>query len=75
MGNIQGFVNGVNTFQQNVGAVQGAAEAMMPAIDAVGQAANQIASVFTGDTYQTQPAPYYPPAPMPAFFFVLLGLL
>lgn len=66
MGNIQGFVNGVNTFQQNVGAVQGAAEAMMPAIDAVGQAANQIASVFTGDTYQTQPAPYYPPAPMPA---------
>lgn len=63
MGSIQNFVNGVNTFQQNVGAVQGAADAMVPAIDAVGHAANQIASVFTGDTYQT--APYYPPAPMP----------
>lgn len=63
MGSIQNFVNGVNTFQQNVGAVQGAADAMVPAINAVGQAANQIASVFTGDSYQT---PYYPPAPMPA---------
>ncbi len=60
---IQSFVNGVNTFQQNVGAVQGAAEAMMPAVYAVDQAVNQVASVFTGDTYQTAPS-YYPVAPV-----------
>ncbi len=64
MGSIQNFVNGVNTFQQNVGAVQGAMDAMVPAIYSVEQAANQIAGVFTGDTYQQQP--YYPPTPMPA---------
>ncbi len=62
---VQGAVNTMNTWQQNLGAVQGAAETMIPAIDAVGHAANQIASVFTDDTYQQQPAPYYP-APMPA---------
>lgn len=62
---IQSTVNTMNQWQQNIGAVQGAAETMMPALDAVGNAASQIASVFTGDTYQQQPVPYYP-APMPA---------
>lgn len=56
---IDGFINNVNSFQQNLGAVQGAADAIVPAVYAVDNAVNQVASVFTGDTYQT--GPYYPP--------------
>lgn len=54
-------INQMNHTVQTLGAVQGAAEAMVPAIYAVDSAVNQVASVFTGDTYQQ---PYYPVAPV-----------
>ncbi|MEZ0368484.1 MAG: hypothetical protein ACAI44_05275 [Candidatus Sericytochromatia bacterium] len=63
MTSIDGMVNGVNQFTQSMGTVMGAADSMGQAAYAVGGAVNQIAGVFTGDTYQ--PAPYYPAPPMP----------
>lgn len=60
---IAGFVNGLNQFTQTMGAIQGAAEVMLPAVNAVGGAVNQVASVFTGDTYQPYPYPTYPVYP------------
>ena len=55
---IDNIVNGVNQFTYTAGAVQGAAEQMVPAAYAVENSINQVASVFTGDTYQsTQPYP------------------
>lgn len=60
---IDGLVNGLNQFNYTAGAVQGAAEAMVPAVYAVDNAVQQVASVFTGDTYQQ--TPYYPPTPYP----------
>lgn len=60
---IAGFINGLNQFTQTVGAIQGAAEVMMPAVQAVGGAVNQVAGVFTGDTYQPNPYPVYPVYP------------
>lgn len=58
-----GIINGINQFTQTVGAVQGAAEVMMPAVQQVGSAFNQVASVFTGDTYQPYAYPTYPVYP------------
>ena len=63
MVDIAGFINGLNQFTQTVGAIQGAAEVMMPAVNAVGHSVNQIAGVFTGDTYQPNPYPVYPVYP------------
>lgn len=56
---IDRVINDVNQFNQTMGMVQGAAEGMTPAIYAVDNAVSQVASVFTGDTYQ--PTPTYPP--------------
>jgi len=61
---IDGLINNVNQFTQTAGTIQGAADAIVPAFYAVDQAMSQVASVFTGDTYQ-QPYPYHP-APIPA---------
>lgn len=63
MVDIAGFINGLNQFTQTIGAVQGAAEVMMPAVAAVDQAVNQVASVFTGDSYNPYPYPTYPVYP------------
>jgi hypothetical protein len=60
---IDGIVNGLNQFTYAAGTLQGATEAMVPAVYAVDNAVQQVASVFSGDTYQQ---PYYPPAPLPA---------
>lgn len=72
MGGIDGiakFINNLNQFTQTVGAVQGAAEALAPAIYAVDHTVNQIASVFTGDQYTPYPYPVYPVyPPMPVGF-------
>jgi hypothetical protein len=57
---IDGMVNSFNQFTYTAAAVQGAAETMVPAVNAVGGAINQVAGVFTGDTYQ-QTQPYPPP--------------
>lgn len=57
---IDSLVNNVNQFQYTAGTVLGAAEAMVPAVYAVDQAVNQVAGVFTGDTYQPTPYPYTP---------------
>lgn len=70
MADIAGFINGLNQFTQAVGAVQGATQALAPAVHAVDQTVNQIAGVFTGDQYS---GPYYPPTypvypPMPVGF-------
>lgn len=65
MGGIDGFVNNVNQFTQSVGAIQGAMDTAVPALYAVENSVNQIASVFTGDTYNPYPQPYPPPMPMP----------
>jgi hypothetical protein len=65
MTSIHGAINSLNQFTYTAGAVQGAAQAMVPALYAVDQSIHQVASVFTGDTYQT--TPYYP-APAPATF-------
>jgi hypothetical protein len=65
---IAGFINNLNQFTQTIGAVQGAAEALAPAVYAVDHSINQIASVFTGDQYtpyNPYPAyPVYPPMPV-----------
>lgn len=58
---IDGAINSLNQFTYTMGTVQGAAEAMVPAVYAVDNAVNQIAGVFTGDTYQPNP---YQPAPV-----------
>lgn len=63
MADIAGFINGLNQFTQTIGAVQGAANALAPAIYAVDQTVNQVASVFTGDTYNPYPYPSYPVYP------------
>lgn len=55
---VDGIINSFNQFNQTMGTVQGAAEGMMPAVYSVNNAVNQVASVFTGDTYQ--PATYPP---------------
>lgn len=65
MGGIDGFVNNVNQFTQSVGAIQGAMDTAVPALYAVENSVNQIASVFTGDTYNPYPGNYPPPMPMP----------
>lgn len=65
---IENFINNVNQFTQTMGAVQGAADALMPALNTVDQSLNQVASVFTGDTYYPpvyQPPPVYMPPPTP----------
>lgn len=59
---IDGAINSLNQFTYTMGTVQGAAEAMVPAVYAVDQAVNQVAGVFTGDTYQ--PGPYTPAPPV-----------
>ena len=56
---VDGVINNINQFNQTMGMVQGAAEGMTPAIYAVDNAVSQVASVFTGDTYQQNPT--YPP--------------
>ncbi len=65
---IAGFINGLNQVTQTVGAIQGAADALAPAVYAVDGAINQVASVFTGDQYtpyNPYPAyPVYPPMPV-----------
>lgn len=66
MGGIDGFINNVNQFTQSVGAVQGAMDTAVPALYAVEHSVNQIASVFTGDTYNPYPpGPYPTPMPYP----------
>lgn len=60
---VANIVNGMNQFTQSAAAVQGAADAMVPAIYAVDGAINQVTSVFTGDTYQPQ-QPYPQPYPV-----------
>lgn len=59
---IDSVVNTLNHATYTMGAVQGAAETMGSAVYAVDSAVQQVAGVFTGDTYQ--PAPYYPVAPV-----------
>lgn len=63
MTSIDGMINGVNSFTQTMGSVMGAADTMGQAVYQVSGAVNQIAGVFTGDTYQ--PAPYAPAPVMP----------
>lgn len=78
MGGIDGLVNGFNQAVYTASAVQGAAETMGTAVYAVDGAINQVAGVFTGDTYQqtTQPAPVYPLSPITGTGFSLVsGLL
>lgn len=58
-----GIINGINQFTQTIGAVQGAAQVMMPAVQSVEYAVNQVAGVFTGDQYQPYPYPTYPVYP------------
>ena len=63
MGGVDGLVNSFNQAVYTAGAVQGAVDTMVPAVYAVNGAVNQVAGVFTGDTYQqTQP---YPPSVYP----------
>ncbi|MGV3525532.1 MAG: hypothetical protein ACO1RX_14980 [Candidatus Sericytochromatia bacterium] len=62
---IAGVINTMNNAVYTMSAVQGAADAMLPAVYAVDSAVNQVASVFNGDTYQPQPYPTpYPVAPV-----------
>lgn len=54
---VDSVINQMNQFTHTAGVVQGAAEAMVPAVYAVDHAAQQVANVFTGnDSYQ--PSPY-----------------
>lgn len=62
MTSIDSMVNSVNQFTQTMGTVQGAADTMGQAVYSVSGAVNQIAGVFTGDTYQ--PNPYPAPGPV-----------
>lgn len=66
---IEGFINGLTKFTQTISAVQGAADALAPAIQTVDRSLNQVAQVFSGDTYYNPyPAypvyPVYPPMPI-----------
>ena len=70
---VDGFINNLNQFTHSVGAVQGAVDTMVPAVYAVNGAVNQIAGVFTGDTYQ--PGPYYPTPVVPVGFGPKAGLV
>ena len=50
---VDNVINQMNQFTHTAGVVQGAAEAMVPAVYAVDNAAHQVAGVFTGaDNYQ-----------------------
>lgn len=68
MVDLAGIINGINSFTQTVHTIQGAADAMLPAVYAVDSAVNQVASVFTGDqyypAYPQQMYPVYPASPL-----------
>lgn len=63
MTSIDGAINSVNAFTQQMGTVMGAADQVGQAVYQVSGAVNQIAGVFTGDTYQ--PTPYAPQPVVP----------